>query len=512
MTIKTITKSILALIVLVVLIILGVKNMKQDDEIKPLKIAFGSAWNSIHPGLQHTLAGDLTLSNQFEALVSFNQDGTYVPLAAKEWFQSDDYRKLIFKIDTSRKFSDGAYLSAQHYKDSWENALKLEPKSANKSALDVLYKVEGFKDFEKSGKLTGIQVINNETLEIRFVTPFRMALEHLGGNRFSAYKDVNGKFLGTGAYVMEEIESDHLRLTPNLHHPAHSKNQIELSVVTTEDSIQALLDGKIDVLAYGIGGSLPVDFEKYKNLSLIVGQDALHRAIYLNSNNNRLFHKKEFRQALQYLSMKYYKNNVEALGNRALTNVDPQVYLPLQGGRLDNELVEQKVNQGKKYVDEFRQAAKANPLILFETVEYSLRPMLQASEIELSSKSKILSRAEMIAEIYKGDQADLMPGRFGVASGDPDGMYHLLGEKGAIKPKMISNRIVSDALEEGRKIIHPAEVDPFYKKVNLTILDEAPIIHLGFNKSVAIYRNDIVNVRARIMRRNAGHLHIFEPK
>ena len=49
-------------------------------------------------------------------------------------------------------------------------------------------------------------------------------------------------------------------------------------------------------------------------------------------------------------------------------------------------------------------------------------------------------------------------------------------------------------------------------KVSLVILEEVPIVHLGFNKAVAIFRNDKIDVNTKILRRNEGHLHIFEVK
>lgn len=486
--------------------------MNNKNQHRSLKIAFGSPWKNIHPGLQHTLIGDLTLSNQFEALVGFNDNGAYVPLAAKEWTVSPDYKVLTFKIDTSKVFSDGVHLTAQHFKDSWEAALKLDPKSSNSSALDVLYKVEGFSDFSKSGKLSGVKAIDEETLELRFATPFRMALEHLSGNRFSAFREVGGKFIGTGAYLIEELAEDRLRLTPNDKYKDLAKNDVDLSVVTSKDSVQALLDGKIDVMAYAMGGTVSADLEKHKNLSWLVGQDALHRAIYPNAQKGRLFEKKEFRQALQFLAVKFYGANPSAMGNPNFTSVDPQSYLPMQAGRLDNAVAEQAIAKGEQFVSGLQQASKKNPVVLIETDEFSLRPMLEASGIAISEKSRVVPKSELISIIYSGQEADLIPGSFGVASGDPDGIYHLLGRNGAITSPMLKNEVVANLLEEGRKIVDQEQIAPFYRKVSLAILDEAPTVHMGFNKAVAIYRNDLVNVSGRILRRNEGHLHIFEAK
>jgi ABC-type oligopeptide transport system substrate-binding subunit len=501
----------LGLTVVSALAFAGVKFMNNNQH-RSLKIAFGSPWKNIHPGLQHTLIGDLTLSNQFEALVGYNDNGAYTPLAAKEWTVSPDYKTLTFKIDTSKVFSDGVHLTAQHFKDSWESALKLEPKSSNSSALDVLYKVEGFADFSKTGKLSGVRAVDDETLELRFATPFRMALEHLSGNRFSAFREVDGKFIGTGAYLIQEQSEDHLRLTPNAKYKDAAQNDIDLSVVISKDSVQALLDGKIDVMAYAMGGTVSSDLDKHKNLSWLVGQDALHRAIYPNAQKGRLFEKKEFRQALQFLAVKFYGGNPSALGNPNFTSVDPQPYLPMQAGRLEETQVKQTVAKGEQFVAALQEASKKTPVILIETEEFSLRPMLDASGIAISPKSRVVSKSELISVIYSGQEADLIPGSFGVASGDPDGIYHLLGRNGAITSPMLKNEVVANLLEEGRKIVDQEKIAPFYQKVSIAILDEAPMVHMGFNKAVAIYRNDLVKVNGRILRRNEGHLHIFEAK
>ena len=65
---KKFAVSLVALLLVVGGIEVYLMNHKSDREIK---IAFAGLWKSIHPGLQHTLVGDLTLSNQFEALVGF---------------------------------------------------------------------------------------------------------------------------------------------------------------------------------------------------------------------------------------------------------------------------------------------------------------------------------------------------------------------------------------------------------------------------------------------------------
>jgi ABC-type transport system substrate-binding protein len=481
-------------------------------KIGEIKIAFAGQWKSIHPGLQHTLVGDLTLSNQFEALVGFNENGVYVPLAAKEWSISPDYRVFRFVIDTSRKFSDGSTLRAEDFKRSWEDSLKLDPSSSNNSLLDILYKVEGFSDFREDGTISGLKVIDDATLEVRFASPFRMALEQLSGNRFSAYRELNGKFIGTGAYIVEELGPELLKLRPNPYFTVPSKSTITLSTIDANNAVRDLADGKIEVVAYAMGATISADLENEKLISAIVGQDALHRALYTNNQKGRFFERRELRLALQYLIHEYLKNQPAVLGNPTFTTIDPQVYLPLQAGRLQEEEAEALIESGKQFVPELLFAAKKNPLVLIEPPEFSVKPILESFGLAVSPKSRTARKAEIIDIIYKGEEADIIPGSFGVASGDPDGIYHKLGKSGAIASPMTYNESVAKLLEEGRQLVQKDQVDAFYQGVSREILKEAPLIHMGFNKAVALYRNDKVKVAERILRRNEGHLHIFEEK
>lgn len=476
-----------------------------------MKIAFAGSWKTTHPGLQHTLVGDLTLSNQFEALVGFSGAGIYVPLAAKHWTISPDYRVFRFEIDTNRKFSDGVPLSARHFKESWENSYRLNPKSANNSLLDVLYKLEGFADFATKNEFTGLKVIDDATLEVQFASPFRMALEHLSGNRFAAFREVNGKFLGTGAFVVEDLGNEKLRLTPNSYFPTPAKNPILLSSIAGDDVLKALENGDVEAVAYVMASSVSAEnMKRQTNLSTVVGQDALHRALYLNAQAGRLFANVQYRQALQYLIYEYMKDKPDLVGNPAFTSFDMQVYLPLQSGRIDEKEVTELVEKGKPYVADLLAAARKNPPVLIETRENSMRSVLEAIGLALSDRSRVVDKSTIIDIIYKGKEADLIPGNFGIASGDPDGIYHKLGRSGAIASPMTNNATVADLLEEGRRLIAKEDLDPFYQKVNRKILEEAPFVHLGFSKAIAIYRNDRIEVEGRLLRRNEGHLQIFK--
>jgi len=372
--------------------------------------------------------------------------------------------------------------------------------------------VEGFSDFERAGTISGLRVIDDATFEVRFSTPFRMALEQLSGNRFSAFREVGGKFVGTGAYVIEELAPELLRLRPNEYFPNAPKADILLSSVSATKVFTELEAGRLDVVAYAMGNGIPGGPTNKGKLSVIVGQDALHRALYTNNRKGRLFEKREYRLAFQYLVHEYLKSHPEFLGNPSYTAVDAQIYLPFQAGRLDEADVNSIIETGKKFVPDLLAAAKKNPPISIETSEYSMRAVFKSLGLEISPESRTAERSEIFEIIYKGEAADIIPGSFGVASGDPDGIYHKLGRSGAIASPMTYNEPVAKMLEEGRQLVRKDQLDAFYQKVSRRVLEEVPLVHVGFNKAISIYRNDKVKVAERILRRNEGHLNIFEAK
>ncbi len=476
-----------------------------------IRVAFGSPWGTIHPGLQHTLVGDLVLSNQFEALIGMNEFGVSVPLAAKSWEASDDYKEFTFHIDTEKTFSNGEKLTAMDFKRSWEKALALEPTSSNSSLLDVMYKIQGFENFQKTKTLSGIEVVDNATLRVHFGTPFRMALAHFQGNRFSAFKEAGNRFLGTGKYVIEENSDHSVHFNPNsTDSEAKFLQPIEVTTVRTDEAVDKLIDGSIDVFAYGKGSSVSPSIKEKKKISIVIGQDALHETAILNLMPGRFFQNVQYRRAMQYLIHEKLSKSPHLLGNPDYSAVDGQVFLPLQTGRIHDDEVSKIIEDGKRLVPELIAATKREPLVVYVSEENNwLIPFLKEVGISVSPKSKKIAPPERISVIYKTFEPDIIEAAFGVASGDPDGIYHRLGKSGAITTPMGYSEHVSQLLEEGRSIVKQEDLDPFYQKVSRAILAEVPFVHMGCSKAIAIYRNDIIEFDSKLLRRNEGHLHGF---
>ena len=480
-----------------------------DDKV--LKIGIGGHWGSLHPGLQHRAIGDLLLGNQFESLILSGQMGEILPSAAKSWSISPDWTSFTFKIDRDRKFSDGSALTSFDFANAWSSALAMDPISANSSLLDVLYNVVGFEDFRTTGKLTGIETPDAETLIIKFKKPFRVGLAQLVGTRFSVFKEINGAPIGTGPYVINPIDENTLSLEPNRYHAGSEElRTILLKAIGPEDSIARLASGEIDVYTFSVSDTLASEMKEHSNLTLIPGEEAIHLSINVNQLPGRLFSDLKLRQALQYLVLNLAKKNPEVFDQYGLCHFDPQIYLPLQKGRLTDARAQEIFERGKDHVTELIDATKKRPLLVYAKSDNDwIFKLLSSAGLTLSEKSKGLEDKDFFAHLYTKSDHDIIRAGFSVVNTDPDGVYHRLGTNGSIVSPYSFNKDIGQMLEEGRNIVDPIEVDSFYKKISEKILTEVPMIHYGYCKMLTIYRNDKVHVEIPVVSRSFGDLTRF---
>jgi hypothetical protein len=130
--------------------------------------------------------------------------------------------------------------------------------------------------------------------------------------------------------------------------------------------------------------------------------------------------------------------------------------------------------------------------------------------VGLSSESRVVDFKELISIFYKHHNVDALHANFSVASGDPDGIYHVLGKEGAISSPMIQRQGVMELLEEGRKIVRLEDLPAHYQKVSRAILTEVPYVHLGFRIAQIAYRTDRVRINEAVKGRDDDDLILYE--
>ncbi len=232
------------------LLILGCERQQPK---KCLNVAYPDYWgDELVPSLQHTVVGDAVLTNQFESLTYYTHGGQVVPLIAKSWSISENFKKFTFKINTNKSFSDGTPVTSFQIKKIWEYGLALEPKSSNSSLADVLNNVIGFEEFKNKKKLKGLKTPDAETLIVEYKKPFRTGLTNLSQTRMSIYKIKNGEYLGTGPYKLIYNKNKKAKFIRNkFNTDTIGFDTVCLSVLDVKDVQSKIETGKVDIFYFG---------------------------------------------------------------------------------------------------------------------------------------------------------------------------------------------------------------------------------------------------------------------
>ncbi|HOW16448.1 MAG TPA: ABC transporter substrate-binding protein, partial [bacterium] len=221
---------------IIVLLLLLVSCSSRDKDFSILTVGMPSEWGNINPPIQYSVNADVIISNQFESLVRVDNNGMIEPLVASSWATSPTFDELRFKIDTSRRFSNGRHLTAMDIKRSWEQGLKMTPKKFNSAFEDLLNLVEGYEDFEKKKTLSGL-LVDRDFFIIKFKKPHRAALSYLTNSRMSVFLEDHGRFLGTGKYVVTFNDGKYLEMKPNKYSSERARfSKVKMMVIDPQEA------------------------------------------------------------------------------------------------------------------------------------------------------------------------------------------------------------------------------------------------------------------------------------
>lgn len=468
------------------------------------------------PPRQNSYYGSEVIFSCFDSLLKTDKSGLTQASAAKDWLISDDYKEIQFSIDTSKRFSDGTNLKASDVKAAWEDGLRENPNAYNSNTGDVFYHVEGIEDFAKTGTVSGFVVKSDDILIIKFKKPFRKAIDALKGARFAVFKRVGNSFIGTGKYVVKDSSKSYTYLIPNRFiEDYRSRPDISINVVEYKDALKDLKSNKIDFF-FSAGSTNHTSYNLGDaTIKAIHGQDNLHSMIEVNGIKGRFFDEPKLRLAFQTIMAEIAKENEGFIKETNGIRVNLQVYLPFQSGRLSDDRVRELISKGKEFVPLLIEKSKKSPLIFYYHPEWAwLMPKMKDKGINFSDKSLDMVKAKInILDVYyKTNAPDIITGKASYASGDPDGLYHLLGHKGAIASKMAHREKVADALENGRTLLKTEEINKQYKFVSELVLEEVPFFHFGTLPSLVLYNSEKVVPYYEVINRNESIIDSFRLK
>lgn len=484
--------------------------IKKEESVIEIGLPF--YWGELIPSLQNTAFAAAILVNQFETLVNTGEDSDFEPNAAIDWTIDPNYKVFTFRINTKKRFSNGKPLTAQDFKSSWEHALELNPTSSNNSLQDVLYRVEGFENYKKTKTISGL-IVNGDTFTIKFKQPFRTALTYLTGGRLAAFIKEGNAYLGTGPYVLLDKSDNHATFVKNKYSEAkQTYDKAIYKVIPSENAQSALEKNEIQLFMYAEKVEIEGCRDGKNNITCLMGQPARHMTLIVNGLKNKLFQNKNHRRAFLYLVFKNLNQNNLPSHLKENLAFDPQIYLPLQKGRLEKSKALEVIDSGAQYVNDFLLASQKTPVIIKTSkTEKWVKDFVKSLGVTVSEDSKIEDGKTILELYYKKYNTDIMTFGLGVSNGDPDGIYHALGKDGSITSPMTVRPRITELLEQNRNILDSAKLDEAYKKVSIAALEEVPFIHLGYLKSKIIYRSDKMNVNANYRERDDDRITSFEP-
>lgn len=454
-----------------------------------MNICFNTPWKNLHPGKQNTLIGGLIISQQFESLVKIDTEGNVIPGIARSWVVSDDFKSIRFKLDESKSFSNGSVVTANDVLQSWVTSFNMSKTGPNNSLKDVLYNVEGFEAGLRPEEIKGFKVISDHEFEITFKNPFRMAIYHLRGARFSIYKNIENKIIGSGQYSFDVDNSkDTLELVQN-----KTQDKVFVRYLNSKEIINEVKTGMCDVFYAPSGGPSLSEHDK-TSIDYVESEDAVHISFFLNTKKG-IFSDLNMRRAFLYLVHKNKETSQLFLKTPDFSKADPQLYNSFSQGRLEDEETAKIIKEGEEFVSEFINRLSKEKISIFVNDKGFLKEAFSAIGLEPFLVEEVGSSSELTTAVYKGEmQQDMTAAFISVLSYDPDGIYHALGRHGAILNPYIANENIFNLLEEGRAITDREKLDGFYKNVSRAFLREVPFIHLGFSRNVLFYNKQKISV------------------
>jgi ABC-type oligopeptide transport system substrate-binding subunit len=226
-----------------------------------------------HPEPDHLIPGNTTSSYSwdvtsalFDNLVGLDQSGKPVNQVA-ESVESKDQKIWTIKLKTGQKFHNGEPVTAASFADAW-NYAAYGPNAFEGN--DYFSQVEGYADLNpedenakpKTGKLSGLKVIDDSALEVKLDAPFSqfpLLLTHpafapLPKAAFADLKTFDNQPIGNGPYMMdgawEHNKQIKLKVFPGYAGPRKPKNKgvTWKSYASADTTYTDLRAGRIDVM------------------------------------------------------------------------------------------------------------------------------------------------------------------------------------------------------------------------------------------------------------------------
>ena len=184
-------KKILCLLVGMLILLAGVSALAED----PLRVAIGSQFSTLDPGLNTEVVNNYVLSHIYAGLFKADENNNPTNMLCESYTVSDDSLVYTFKLREDAVWSDGKPVTANDFVYSYLRALSYGADNAW-AVYDMISYVKGAEEYnakalaagetfdctKEDASEVGIKAIDDRTLEITLKAPCPYLTKLMGSN------------------------------------------------------------------------------------------------------------------------------------------------------------------------------------------------------------------------------------------------------------------------------------------------------------------------------------------
>ncbi|HYE82435.1 MAG TPA: ABC transporter substrate-binding protein [Clostridia bacterium] len=455
------------------------------------------------PQMSFEYVGSHIMSNVNSGLLTISASGHVSPGIAKTWYLEEDGLTWVFLLRKGAKFHNGREITAEDVRYSFERLLSPGLNSPNSWALMCLDGAEEYNS-GKEKAVRGMKVRDKYRISLRLAAPHSGFLLNLG--QFCAsilpQEDIGkGVISGCGPYRLTDIQPSGITLEA-FRDFYNGESYVKKITVKYKDINVAedLINGSYDFIIADKKNIINTIKDKQ---DIIVKTRSIIGTYYVGFNlfsSSPYVQNKEVRKAL---NMAVNKKIIidELLGGLAIeakgpfppsmidnTNDAGYKYDPKQAREILQRIITGKAVQKLKVLArEENDTSIYNPLT--EYIIKDLKEMGIECEFVRVKASEYLN-PECIR------RCDIYVSRWIGDTGDPDNFLQpLFSSDSKTNYSSYKNEEVTMEMNKAKEIINPEKRTEMYRKIQQTIVDEAPWIFLYHPQTGIAYRNNIAGIR-----------------
>lgn len=471
-----------------------------ESMVPETHLTFGvnDSLKTLDPAMITVMEEIRVLSNVHLGLLGSSDSGEVLPAIAKSWYVEDDGVTWIFNLRNDVTFHNGKRVTANDVKNSLERLLSPKVKSPNGWFINAIEGADKFMNGE-TPSLSGIKVLGDFKVSIKLAFAFSGFLLSLPQGCCAILESEalkQGKFVGCGAYIIEDINDEVIKLKAFENYIGGRPycDKLEL-VVNKGENLKEFIDGNRDF--YLVQGKKEVDgIKETPYFKTMKGYDLL-ATFYLGfklKNNSSIYMRKNIRKAISHAINKdrIIKELQGGLASRA------KAVIP--AGLVGNDYIseyEYNVNKAKDLLRKenvsFREPLKIlcanNVQAILKYVEEDLKAVGIPCEFKIV-EPKVFASEESHKYgdmFYYGWYADTL---------DPSAFIEPLFSPGSVSNLSgYENKELMSLLNEAKSTANPIKRKALYEQIQRIIHEDIPVIPVLHPQNAVCSKENIFNIR-----------------